>query len=287
MRWDGNKADKGVDVFCASSFQKDALSSSDDGNNGAEQMMQGKELPSSRGEGTNCNGGQYSKGQGKQLPVADKGVDVFCVPSSKIFALADNGNHGAEQTRRVHDLQLLQGEGANHNGGGYSGGQRKEQDGNKADKGVDVLCAPSIQKFTLSSSDNGNNEQTRRGKELTSLCGEGANHNGGGYSGGRGMQWDGNKADKGIDVFCAPSIQKDATSLSDNSAGVVQMSTKTLLSPSSLATSLSQLATPVMESFFSMFMAHDKCAGTIKKLLIHLVVDLRPLLLPGTILLWL
>jgi hypothetical protein len=83
-----------------------------------------------------------------------------------------------------------------------------------------LLAARRLEKSSNSKKQNKCNnqliEQTRRGKELPSLHGEGVYCNGGGYSGGQGMQRDGNKADKSIDVVCAPSIQKDASSSSDH-----------------------------------------------------------------------
>ncbi len=95
------------------------------------------------------------------------------------------------------------------------------------------------------------------------------NRNGGQNIGGGGKQQRGNEADEGGDVFCAPSSKIIGSSNGDD---VVEemgradgIGPNSLLSPCSLATSLAQLATPVRESYFSMFMAHDKCAQTIKK----------------------
>jgi hypothetical protein len=43
--------------------------------------------------------------------------------------------------------------------------------------------------------------------------------------------------------------------------------TKTLSSPSTLAASLSQLSTPIREAHFNVFLVHEQCESTIKKVI--------------------
>jgi hypothetical protein len=96
-----------------------------------------------------------------------------------------------------------------------------------------------LQKKSLASSDNGED----RDKQVSQ--GEGAADNNGQYNGGLGKRWGGNEADNSVDVFCAPSCQRFDDVNGDDLAEPMSKGktdgngTKTLLSPSSLATSLS------------------------------------------------
>ncbi len=63
-RQGANKAEEGVDVFCAPSCKKIGASSSDNGDDGAKRMWRGDSRPSSRGGGANRDGGNAVEEEG-------------------------------------------------------------------------------------------------------------------------------------------------------------------------------------------------------------------------------